>query len=84
MTTYHEQMREAQRKILTIALTEARGNRAQAARALGLQRTYLIRMIRETGIESYVSVYVTVKGTEVIRRAGPWRRRQRRVAGGKA
>jgi DNA-binding NtrC family response regulator len=31
-------------------LHQARGNRTHAARALGLQRTYLLRLIRDLGV----------------------------------
>ena len=35
------------RRLLKATLTQAGGNRTRAARALGLQRTYLLRLIRE-------------------------------------
>ena len=44
--TYHEQVRTFKRRLLTTALEHSRGNRTYAARALGLQRTYLLRLVR--------------------------------------
>ena len=35
------------KRLLEATLTQAGGNRTRAARALGLQRTYLLRLIRE-------------------------------------
>ena len=35
------------RGLIERTLTETRGNRTQAARALGVQRTYLLRLIRD-------------------------------------
>lgn len=45
--TWHEQVRAFKRRLLTIALERSRGNRTHAARALGLQRTYLLRLVRQ-------------------------------------
>lgn len=47
---FHESVVEAKRAILTEALTQAGGNRTKAARVLGMQRTYLLRLIRQYGI----------------------------------
>jgi DNA-binding NtrC family response regulator len=38
------------RHLIEATLREARGNRTHAARALGLQRTYLLRLIRDLGV----------------------------------
>jgi DNA-binding NtrC family response regulator len=38
------------RELLIVTLTAHRGNRTHAARALGLQRTYFLRLIRQFGI----------------------------------
>jgi DNA-binding NtrC family response regulator len=38
---------EFKRRLIETSLREADGNRTHAARALGLQRTYLLRLIRE-------------------------------------
>ena len=48
--TYRDRMRAAQRQILLDALDEHRGNRTYAARALGIQRTYFTRLLREHGL----------------------------------
>lgn len=48
--TYHELVQEQKVAILTRALLERGGNRTRTARDLGLQRTYLIRLIRELGV----------------------------------
>jgi len=43
---YHQLVDECRRDILEIVLIATDGNRTQAARLLGLQRTYLLRLIR--------------------------------------
>ncbi len=48
---YHKQVREFQVKLITETLISGRGNRSHAARVLGLQRTYLIKLIREYKID---------------------------------
>jgi DNA-binding NtrC family response regulator len=49
-TTWHEQVRAFKRDLLTAALERSCGNRTHAARALGLQRTHLMRLVRELEI----------------------------------
>ncbi|MBI4635690.1 MAG: hypothetical protein HY727_05015 [Candidatus Rokubacteria bacterium] len=44
---WHAEVRAFKRRLLTTALEGAGGNRTHAARALGLQRTYLLRLVRE-------------------------------------
>ena len=44
--SYHEATDTYKRLLIIRALTQAQGNRAAAARALGLQRTYLSRLIK--------------------------------------
>jgi DNA-binding NtrC family response regulator len=38
------------RRLIEATLHQVRGNRTHAAQALGLQRTYLLRLIRELGV----------------------------------
>jgi DNA-binding NtrC family response regulator len=45
--TWHAEVRAFKRRLLATALERAGGNRTHAARALGLQRTYLMRLVRE-------------------------------------
>jgi len=47
---YHGAVSAFKRRLIETTLREARGNRTHAARALGLQRTYLLRLIRELGV----------------------------------
>ena len=47
---YHGAVSEFKRQLIESTLRETRGNRTHAARALGLQRTYLLRLIRELGV----------------------------------
>ena len=47
---YHEAVEQFKREFLTHTLQAHAGNRTYAARALGLQRTYLLRLIHEYGI----------------------------------
>ena len=46
----HEAVRQFKRDLITMALEATRGNRSEAARRLGIQRTYLQRLIRELEI----------------------------------
>lgn len=48
---YHEAVREFKRRLLTNTLAIHGGNRTHTARALGLQRTYLLRLIRQLEID---------------------------------
>ena len=47
---YHGAVSEFKRRLIEATLHAARGNRTHAARALGLQRTYLLRLIRDLGV----------------------------------
>ena len=47
---YHGAVSEFKRRLIESTLHQARGNRTHAARALGLQRTYLLRLIRDLGV----------------------------------
>jgi hypothetical protein len=44
---YHDAVSAFKRRLIESTLQGASGNRTHAARALGLQRTYLLRLIRE-------------------------------------
>jgi DNA-binding NtrC family response regulator len=44
---FHGAVSDFKRRLIEATLTQAGGNRTRAARALGLQRTYLLRLIRE-------------------------------------
>ena len=48
--SYHGAVCEFKRRLIETTLRQAQGNRTHAARALGLQRTYLLRLIRELGV----------------------------------
>lgn len=48
--SYHGAVSDFKRRLIEATLHQARGNRTHAARALGLQRTYLLRLIRELGV----------------------------------
>lgn len=48
--SYHESIDGYRRQVIITALTQAQGNRAQAAKTLGLQRTYLSRLIKTLNI----------------------------------
>lgn len=44
--TYHESVDEYRREVIVSALAQTQGNRAAAARLLGLQRSYLLRLMK--------------------------------------
>ena len=48
--SYHGAVCDFKRRLIEATLHQAHGNRTHAARALGLQRTYLLRLIRELGV----------------------------------
>ena len=48
--SWHDAVAGLKRRLLTEALVGAGGNRTHAAEALGLQRTHLLRLIRELGV----------------------------------
>jgi DNA-binding NtrC family response regulator len=47
---YHGAVCDFKRRLIEATLHQMRGNRTHAARALGLQRTYLLRLMRELGV----------------------------------
>ena len=49
---YHGAVSEFKRRLIEATLQQLKGNRTHAARALGLQRTYLLRLIRELAISA--------------------------------
>ena len=58
---YHGAVSEFKRRLIEATLTQSGGNRTRAARALGLQRTYLLRLMREFEVR-------------IPAPPGPWRR----------
>lgn len=48
---YHEAIDATRRELIVKALTQAQGNRAAAAKALGLHRTHLMKLIKSLGID---------------------------------
>lgn len=50
-STYADQMKDLRRQVLTTALERESWGRSRAARALGLHRTYLLRMVRDMKLE---------------------------------
>ena len=59
--SYHGAVCEFKRRLIEATLTQSGGNRTHAARALGLQRTYLLRLMREFEVH-------------IPPPPGPWRR----------
>jgi len=47
---YHDAVSQFKRRLIELTLRESQGNRTHAARLLGLQRTYLLRLIRELNV----------------------------------
>jgi len=62
---FHGAVTEFKRRLIETTLTELGGNRTRAARALGLQRTYLLRLMRE------FAVHVPAGGVPPRRAAEP-------------
>jgi DNA-binding NtrC family response regulator len=49
---YHGAVWDFKRRLIEATLHQMSGNRTHTARALGLQRTYLLRLIRELGVSA--------------------------------
>ena len=49
---YHGAVCDFKKRLIEATLYQVKGNRTHAARALGLQRTYLLRLIRELAIST--------------------------------
>ena len=47
---FHEAVNEHKRRLIVEAISRNNGNRAAAARELGLQRTYLYRLAKQLGV----------------------------------
>jgi DNA-binding NtrC family response regulator len=47
---FHGAVSQFKRHLIEVTLHQAGGNRTRAARELGLQRTYLLRLIRDLGV----------------------------------
>ena len=58
---FHGAVSDFKRRLIEATLSQAGGNRTHAARALGLQRTYLLRLMREFEVH-------------IPPPPGPWRR----------
>src|SRR5262249_53522599 len=54
--TYHAAVEEFKRGLIASTLRRTNGNRTRAARLLGLQRTYLARLIRDLGLAAPAAV----------------------------
>ena len=50
LSDLHAKHQDERRALIAAALQATNGNRSAAARALGTQRTYLHRLIRELGV----------------------------------
>jgi hypothetical protein len=50
-SVYHSLLTAFQIELIRRALAATNGNRTHAARLLGLQRTYLLRLMRDRGID---------------------------------
>jgi DNA-binding NtrC family response regulator len=49
---YHDAVSAFKRRLIETTLVAMRGNRTHTARALGLQRTYLLRLIRDLRVDA--------------------------------
>ena len=55
VSAYHKGVENFRKELLRTTLEAHGGNRTHAARTLGLQRTYLLRLIREFAIRVSIS-----------------------------
>ena len=61
---FHGAVTEFKRRLIETTLTELGGNRTRAARALGLQRTYLLRLMREFAVHVPAGAVPPPRGAE--------------------
>ena len=66
---FHGAVSDFKRRLLEATLTQSGGNRTRAARALGLQRTYLLRLIREFEVRVPPATVSTRRGAVAPRPA---------------
>jgi DNA-binding NtrC family response regulator len=64
--SFHAAIEEYKRGLIASALRRTGGNRTQAARVLGLQRTYLARLIRDLGLAAPANGVGLEAGTDVV------------------
>jgi hypothetical protein len=50
---YHEAVDQFKKEFLAQMLTAHNGNRTHTAKAIGLQRTYLLRLLRQFGLNQF-------------------------------
>jgi two-component system, NtrC family, response regulator HydG len=55
LSTYHNSIRDAKRQVIQKAMEQSKGNYADAAKLLGIQRTYLHRVMRNLNLKSHPS-----------------------------
>ncbi|HEY7142066.1 MAG TPA: sigma-54 dependent transcriptional regulator [Methylomirabilota bacterium] len=67
--TYHAAVEEFKRGLIASTLRRTNGNRTRAARLLGLQRTYLARLIRDLGLAGPTPVPAGNGGAPIPARA---------------
>jgi len=60
--TYHAAVEEFKRGLIASTLRRTSGNRTRAARLLGLQRTYLARLIRDFGLGAPAAIPAVATG----------------------
>ncbi len=64
--SFHAAIEEYKRGLIASALRRTGGNRTQAARVLGLQRTYLARLIRDLGLAAPANGVGLEAGTDAV------------------
>jgi DNA-binding NtrC family response regulator len=64
--SFHAALEEYKRGLIASALRRTGGNRTQAARVLGLQRTYLARLIRDLGLAPPANGVGLEAGTDAV------------------
>ena len=68
--TFSAAVRQFKRQLLASALDRAKGNRTHAAQALGLPRTYLLRLLRDLAVDAAPSPF-SPDGRRRARAAAP-------------
>ena len=63
-TSYRAAVIGFKRQLIETTLREHAGNRTHAARALGLPRTYLVRLIRHLGVTAHHRPAMSVTGCQ--------------------
>ena len=69
--SFHDAVVEFKRRLISETLERVHGNRTHAAIALGMRRTYLLRLLRQLAIDAPPSAYRPAARRRATEAPGP-------------